>query len=136
MAKRTKFHAKKVADAINEAVRKPMGPLEKAAIAVENEAKISMKSGGGTAKTPSPVGTPPHTQEGPLRAGIQHAATSLGISQVVGPTEIYGKFHEFSEKFPRKFMAPALMRALKKFPKLFKGIPIASTRSGRWLNRQ
>ncbi len=121
---------------MNEAVRKPGGPLELAAIAVENEAKLSMRSGGGSAKMPSPVGTPPNVQLNALRSGIQHAATLLGITQVVGPIEIYGKFHEFSKKFPRRFMYPALINALRKFPLLFKGIPIANTKAGRWLNKQ
>ncbi len=134
--KKTRFHKKKVREAVNEAIRKRGGALERGAVAVENEAKLSMRSGGGSAKTPSPVGSPPNVQLNALRSGIQHAATALGITQVIGPTEIYGKFHEFSKKFPRRFMYPALIRARKKFALLFKGIPIANTRAGKWLNKQ
>jgi phage gpG-like protein len=193
MAKRTKFHAKKVREAVDEAVKKSGGPLHKAAVAVQNEAKISMKSGGGSARTPSQPGTPPHTQSGAGRASIQQAETPEG-TRVIGPTEIYMKIHEFggiirpriakalaiplTERArksggPREFdnltllsptgknpvlmdpagevhfvlvrsvripkrpvMRPALQRAKRKFPAFFKGIPIANTKAGRWLNRQ
>lgn len=193
MAKNAKFHPNKIMEAVKEAIGQPGGPMEKAAIAVENEAKISMKSGGGSARVPSQRGTPPHTQTGVLRASIQHAPTSYG-TQVIGPTEKYGAAHEFGAvirpkqaqalaipltnvarksggprnlpdlhivagdgggavlvdskgtaqfalvkqvRIPKRpFMRPALHRAKKKFPKLFKGLPLANTKAGRWLNRQ
>ena len=191
--KKTKFHAKKVREAVNEAVQKPGGPLTKAGAAVQTEARISMKSGGGSARSPSQPGTPPHTQSGAGRASIQHARTPEG-TEVIGPIEKYMKIHEFggvirpriakalaiplterarksggprefddltllsptgknpvlmdmagevhfvlvkSVTIPKRpFMRPALQRAKKKFPALFKNLPIANTKAGRWLNRQ
>ena len=134
--KGTRFYKKRVRDAVNEAVRRPGGPLALGAAIIGDMAKLSMRSGGGSARTPSPVGSPPNVQEGILRSSIQWAATALGITWVVGPTEIYGKFHEFSEDFPRQFMWPAVIAARRKFVALFKNLPIARTRAGRWLNRQ
>lgn len=96
--------------------------LPKFAAAVERSAKTSMKSGGGRAGIPSPPGTPPHVQTGALRASISFARDD--VSYVVGPTERYGRKHEFGiPPYPqRAFMRPALQRVInERGAKDFKG---------------
>jgi hypothetical protein len=94
------------------------------------EAKISMKCGGRIKgrKTgvPSTSPNPPHVQTGTLRASIQTEMTSSG-SALVGPTALasYGAVHEFSKKFPRPFMRPALFKSVRQFPKEFANLPIS-----------
>jgi hypothetical protein len=138
---KTWLDAKAVREAVKEAKVKP---LAKAALLVEREAKASMKEGGrtkqkgprgGKIQIPSPVGTPPHVQTGTLRASIAIAKT-MHETYLVGPRSIawYGRVHEFSKRFPRRFMFPALVRERRKFPALFKNAPLANTRAGRKLN--
>ncbi len=119
--------------AVKAAVKKAsIEPLRKAALLVEREAKQSMKKGGrttgvrgGKVKAPSEPGTPPHVQTGNLRASIKVAPTNRGTF-LVGPTKQawYGRLHEFGSKIheQRAFMRPALLKIMKAFPKLFKGI--------------
>ena len=112
--------------------------IDKAALLVEADAKQSMKAGGGGKGVPSPAETPPHVQTGNLRASITHARTPQG-TQLVGPTRMawYGRVHEFGSarhKNKRPFMRPALMRMMKKFPMLFRKLPLGRTSAGRRLN--
>jgi hypothetical protein len=150
---KTWLNAKQVRKAVEEA---SVGRLAQCAFLVEAEAKLGMRAGGGTpSKTKtgrdreyynsmrggyviaSKPGDPPHTQVGTLKSSIQAALTWYG-TYVVGPTLMawYGRIHEFGGRFhpKRPFMRPALNRARRKFTALFRGIPIAFTPSGRWLN--
>lgn len=108
--------------------RASIAPLMKCGLLLEREAKVSMKKGGRRAgfKTgvPSAPGTPPHVQEGTLRASIEHAADMSKGTVVVGPTEWYGKIHEFGgRKHPKRpFMIPAFMACKAKFVFLFRNL--------------
>lgn len=129
----TWLDAKGLLEAVSRA---SVEPLSKAALLVESEAKTSMRTGGGTARTPSKEGTPPNVQTGNLRASIQSARLPNG-NYVVGPTRtaFYGKIHEFgTRRFPaRPFMRPALLKMRTRFAKLFKGskIRFVARRRGR-----
>ena len=102
-----------------------LGPLMKCGALVEGEAKRSMQAGGRVKgrKTgvPSAPGDPPHVQAGALRASIAYSATMEG-TVVVGPTEWYGKVHEYGGRNhpQRPFMRPALARSRTMFPRQFK----------------
>ena len=97
-------------------------PARKAALIVEGNAKKSMRQGGGAAKTPSDAPNPPNVQTGALRASITHAKAGFGY--IVGPTEIYGKFHEFGTRnLPaRPFIFPALLKSMREFPQLWRDL--------------
>ena len=101
---------------------------------VMREAKLVMKKGGRVkgrrTGIPSPVGSPPHVQTGTLRASIQVEMTAT--SALVGPTSLasYGAVHEFSKRFPRKFMRPAMFNTKDKFAEEFKGLPLAVPQGG------
>lgn len=132
-------------------------PLKRAARIVEREAKRSMRTGGVAAEaiegekaagaywygeplmrwvTASPVGQPPHSQTRNLVNSISIAKTERG-TYLVGPTTsaFYGRTHEFGLLgFKRPFMRPALAKTQRKFPYLFRNLPLAETRAGRRLN--
>lgn len=99
--------------------------LAKCGAAVEREAKRIMHKGGrveGSKKQiPSEPGQPPHAQSGDLRRSIGHAIDGQRV--IVGPTEPYGKTHEFGiPPYPKRpFMEPALLNAKQKFREIFKG---------------
>lgn len=130
----------KVQQAVEEAM---LEPKIKAAIAVQNFAKRSMKKGGGRGRTPSPPGTPPNVQKGHLRASVDWAVTEDG-KVIVGPTVPYGAIHEFGgtikargrvHVYPeRAYMRPALLVTMIKFPKLFQNMPLNKTKMGQYLN--
>ena len=106
------------------------GPLNKAALMVEREAKILLSIGGGKNRNPSKAPNSPHTQSGNLRASISwEPVRHLRYkSRIVGPktSAFYGKFHEFGlAGFPeRPFMAPALQNTLPRILPLFKNIKL------------
>ena len=123
---------------IRMAVRQgQVGPLERCALLVESEAKKSMSTGGGSDKTSSPPGEPPHVQTGVLRGSITTAMEKFWRF-IVGPTRIawYGSVHEFGGRHhpPRPFMWPALMNTHKRFKRFFKDMPLARTKAGLRLN--
>jgi HK97 gp10 family phage protein len=142
------LYESEVKQAIAEAV---IDPLRKCAMAVEAEAKRSMKKGGRIRGVrgrvlrhgvPSAPGEPPHVQTGTLRASIQHAPfkTLMGTeTYIVGPGRVawYGRIHEYGYQFggrkwpARPFMRPALATAQQKFPNLFRALKLAQTRAGR-----
>ena len=156
---KTYWNGPMVTKAVREAA---VSPLAKAGFLVETEGKRSLRTGGATAGArqarsdtsvywnsdlkrwvkASAVGQPPHTQSGNLRGSIQTAGPArggwLGLSvvYVVGPTlqGFYGAVHEFSRRFPRAFMFPALLRMRGRFKSLFKRLPLAGTPSGRKAN--
>jgi len=99
------------------------GRLEVCGLIVEQEAKRLLSRGGGSGHVPSPPGKPPHVQTGALRASVAHALTT-DKGCIVGPTEIYGKFHEFGTRIhpKRPFMRPALRNSVDKFPEQFKDL--------------
>lgn len=114
-----RIYAKRVVDAVEH---EAPSRLRRCAMLVESAAKRSMRSGGGEAEKPSPPGEPPHVQTGTLRSSISHAV--IGLRAVVGPTEKYGKYHEFGSRMhpQRPFMRPALRRMQRELPELFKGM--------------
>jgi hypothetical protein len=129
------FNAKGLSENVRRAY---VQRIKRCGAIVMREVKLSMKKGGRLrgmkAKSkgiPSPVGTPPHVQTGTLRASIQAEMTSQD-TVLVGPTSLasYGAVHEFSKKFPRKFMRPALFRAKGQFAAEFKDLPIAAPAKG------
>lgn len=144
---RTDFNARQVRKAVSQAASAPGGPLMRMGLAVEREAKLSMRAGGRVAGRkrgiPSAPGEPPHVQTGHLRSSITTAVTSRG-TVIVGPTRTawHGKLHELGGEFggrhfPRRaFMGPALMRVRGKASKHYKDLPLASTPAGRELNRR
>ena len=77
--------------------------------------------------TPSTPPAPPHQQSSALNRSIQFADTPEG-TVIVGPTEKYGKVHEYGGEFggrhypARPFMQPALTIARPRFQRHFKGI--------------
>lgn len=85
--------------------------LEKAGAILATEAKKSMRRGGGQEGEPSAPGEPPNVQSGTLRSSIQSAIENE-TTVVVGPTEKYGKYHEFGTRMhpQRPFMRPAYDR--------------------------
>lgn len=97
--------------------------LDRLAMEVEREAKLSMRKGGGKAHVPSAPGTPPNVQTGNLRSSISWAR--MGASWVIGPTTqgYYGRYHEHgSRRHPRRpFMRPALDRVRWRYYHLFPG---------------
>ena len=97
-------------------------PARKAALIVERNAKMSMRTGGGAAKTPSNAPNPPNVQTGALRASITHAR--VGFGYIVGPQEKYGKYHEFGTRnLPaRPFIFPALLKSMREFPGLWRDL--------------
>jgi hypothetical protein len=108
-----------------------LDPLRKCAAEVEREAKQLLSVGGGSGRVPSPPGIPPHLQTGALRASVSHALLTMGgmpaahgiaARAIVGPTETYGKYHEFGSRVhpQRKFMLPALLRCHMRFAHLFR----------------
>lgn len=125
---------------VKAAVRQAQTPrLAQAALAIEREAKLSMKKGGrstgpkgGKVKTPSPPGQPPNVQSGNLKGSITTALTLLG-TYIIGPTlsAWYGRLHEF---WKRPFMRPALYKAAHKLPAIFRNLPLAKTPAGMRLN--
>lgn len=120
-----KVHIRMLAEKLKlQVAASTIRPLARCGLLVEREAKLSMRPGGGKGKVPSLPGTPPHAQEGILRASISHAATTRR-TEVVGPTKEapYGKVHEFGgKKHPqRAFMRPALRKMAPLFPKQFRG---------------
>lgn len=114
--------------------RASVEPVRKCGLLVEADAKRSMKAGGahgrvgprgGYVREPSDPDTPPHVQRGALRASIQ-TATTRRRTAVVGPTELYGKVHEFGTRThpQRAFMLPALKRMQPKFPTKFRRLKL------------
>ena len=113
-------------------------PLEKCALLVEREAKRLLnvgapvtgksKSGKTTYYQPSTPPDPPHKRLTALQTSINYALLTFGGKRgaIVGPTEKYGKTHEFGLDFgarnypKRPFMRPALRRVNRKFPAKFK----------------
>jgi hypothetical protein len=152
----TWLDAKAVRGAVKEA---SIEPLNKCALAIEREAKRSMKQGGKSKSAKgSPYayynsalkqwviasrdGDPPHAQSKTLRNSITHARTKVG-SIVVGPTTVawYGRMHEFglnkkTGKVKRPFMRPAMLAAMSKFPQFFAGLKLEETKDGRMLLRR
>ena len=137
---------KGVAEAVSQAKIKP---LEHCALAVERKAKLITNKGGqirgpkgprggkGELKTvPSAVGQPPHRQTGVLSNSITWAYTNTGTA-IVGPTTVawYGRIHEFSKRFPRPFMVPALDYERPMFPRYFQNMKLSQTPAGRKLNQ-
>lgn len=114
-----KIYRRKVVKAMEKASD---DSLRRCGMLVEDAAKRSMRAGGGKAQKPSPPGDPPHVQTGTLRSSIAHAVR--GRTAVVGPTERYGKYHEYGTRHhpERPFMAPALRKVEAKFPKEFEAI--------------
>ncbi len=112
-----RIYAKRVVDAVEH---EAPSRLRRCAMMVESAAKRSMRSGGGKAEKPSPPGEPPHVQTGTLRSSISHAVS--GLTAVAGPTEKYGKYHEFGTRLhpQRPFMRPALRKVQRDMPNLFK----------------
>jgi HK97 gp10 family phage protein len=131
-------------------------PLLEAAQAVQTEARRLLSKGGrqrakgprgGRVHIPSPPGQPPHLQTGALRASVQYAELLTVTKQrayVVGPTEKYGKYHEFgtSRHQKRPFMRPAIFNVMRTLRRVFgervkegiarSGLPmIAKARHGR-----
>jgi hypothetical protein len=54
-------------------------------------------------------------------------------SALVGPTgrfADYGAVHEFSKRFPRKFMRPAMFATKDKYAAEFKDLPLAVPQGG------
>ena len=132
--------------AVDEAKIKP---LQRCALSVERRAKIITSKGGRSrgAKGPrggkgklssvaSRVGQPPHKQTGALSNSISWVFTNRGTA-LVGPTTVawYGRIHEFSNKFPRPFMRPALDYERPSFPGYFRNMKLSQTQAGRGLNR-
>ena len=115
-----RIHQRKVIAAVGTA---QITALEKCGLAVEREAKRLLSKGGGGAHTPSLPGMPPHVQTGALRASVSHAMT-VREGCIVGPTEKYGKFHEYgTRKLPKRpFMRPALRNSMGLFPSRFRDI--------------
>jgi len=141
---------------VRQAVREATGPrLIKCALLVKVDAQRSMKKGGklrfigkqkrdelgrfksGYYQQASAPGTPPHKQSGVLRASIDYALVTPNIV-IVGPRAKawYGAVHEFGGRFhpKRPFMRPALYRMAAQFPRLFAGLPLSTTRTGKRLN--
>ena len=85
--------------------------------------------------TPSPVGQPPHKQTGALSNAITWAYTNTGTA-IVGPMTVawYGRIHEFSKRFPRPVMVPALDYERPGFPNYFRNMRLSQTDAGRRLN--
>jgi phage gpG-like protein len=89
------------------------------------------KSKGALKGIPSPVGTPPHRQTSHLANSINVEMTAT--SALVGPTgrfADYGAVHEFSKRFPRKFMRPAMFATKDKYAAEFKDLPLAVPQGG------
>ena len=143
----TWLNAEKLSKMIEETA---MAGLINCAIAVEREAKKSMKQGGrmkGLDRTQAHVyynsalgryvraskpEDPPNAQTRTLRNSIRHKRMSRHLI-VVGPTRIarYGEWLEFGGKYmaARPFMRPALDRAKSSFPMLFRSVRAGSHRS-------
>lgn len=100
---RIDFDVRGVLDAIDQA---SVDALTKCALAVESEAKRSMRGGGGNLHEPSTPPAPPHVQTGTLRASITYAIerTARGFTALVGvpKTVWYGKIHEYGGMFAVK----------------------------------
>ena len=139
---KTEIDKKNVIKAVKQA---SIPRIKRAAFLVEREAKLSMKRGGrgtgargGKTYLPAPPGMPPHVQTGNLRASIQSGPTQRG-TYVVGPTlqAWYGRLLEIGSRVMKKrpFMRPALQRAQRLFPAMFKDLHLARTRAGRILNK-
>ena len=129
--------------------------LGKVAVAVEREAKTSMKGGGkgrGSGKgTPSQPGEPPHVQSGTLRSAIASARKRVGL-WLVGVMRFawYGRVHEYGtlgkggHHPPRPFLRPALRKVIAKVKAIFGRFALGKTAAGRrcsaevrsWLSRQ
>jgi len=114
---------------IKAAVKKPSQKAAvRCALLVEREAKRLLgkkaKRVGKSGYEPSVAPQPPAVRTAALKNSIQTAATKDGA--IVGPTERYGKVHEFGGRHhpKRPFMRPALRNAMKKFPKEFKNMPL------------
>jgi HK97 gp10 family phage protein len=116
--------------------------LERAGLLVEREAKKLVAKGGGRASPPqvkgetyyygdpknkwvraSKEGRPPNVQTGDLRNSIRTERAGL-FAVIVGPSVFYGKFLECGTRLmaARPFMRPALAKAKKELPQLFKGL--------------
>ena len=157
MKTRVKLYPKEVRAAAADAAIKS---LMRCGALVERDAKKSMHKGGAsrlprigggdtktgskyvTVREPSPPGSPPHVQRGTLRNSITHAYDKTLGTVIVGPTSIawYGQIHEYGGRygralFPKRaFMAPALTRVRKRFPAMFRNLPLSKTTAGRKLN--
>ena len=140
------FHEKEVKEAVDQAL---MGRYMKIGLAVEREAKMSMKKGGGKAHVPSQPGTPPHKQLGTLQGSITTARDEEKKTVVVGPTPVawYGRLHEYGGTFTgrvrtvtfpqRAFMHPALDKVTRaSASRQLENLNLASTKAGSLLNRQ
>lgn len=139
-----------VKDAVEQA---SITPLAACALSVERRAKMITSKGGqirgpkgpkggkGKLRTaPSPVGSPPHKQTGALSNSITWAYSRSANGKqtaIIGPTTVawYGAIHEFSKKFPRPFMRPALDLERPGFSRRFRNMKLANTPAGRRLNR-
>jgi len=134
---------------VRKAVRQAsIVPLDRCAMLVERAAKMSMRAGGGAARTPSPPGTPPNVQTGNLRSSITWGRTPH--TRVVGPTRQawYGRIHEQpgssarsrefgGRNYPKRaFMLPALLRTRRMFASLFRMLPLGATPEGQKMNRR
>ena len=166
MAKKLKtrffLDVKGIRAAVQEASLEPKMQM---AMEVEREAKTSMEGGAvrvasNTAHTfyvktgrrkdrarakvvrvPSKPGTPPHVQTGVGRSSIRTAWIQSERTAIVGPSSPpapYMGVHEFGSKNhpPRPFMRPALQRVIPRYPKLYKNLPLGTTKSGRRVARK
>ena len=161
MAKKLKCHTWLDVKGIRAAVREAsIEPKHKMALEIEREAKTSMQGGRRkivkaygfskrgkvltrkkTISEPSAPGTPPNVQSGIGRGSITTAFVKASQSYIVGPSSPPAPYmggHEFGTRYhpPRPFMRPALMRALPRYPKLYKNLPLSRTKAGRRLNRE
>ena len=130
---KTWLNTKQVAQATREATTPR---LQLAAFAVEAEAKRLTNIGGGKKGEASKPGEPPRKQTPNLQPSIRTAMDKRTF--LIGPTKTapYGKHLEFGTRkmAARPFMRPALSNARKKFPKLFRGMNIKSTPTGKRLD--
>ena len=157
MAKKLKCHTWLDVKGIRAAVREAsIEPKHNMALEVEREAKTSMHGGRKkvtraargkrrarkvTIGEPSAPGTPPNVQSGIGRGSITTAFVKASQSYIVGPSSPPAPYmggHEFGTRFhpPRPFMRPALMRALPRYPKLYKNLPLSRTKAGQRLKRE
>lgn len=157
MAKKLKAYSWLDVKGIRAAVREAsIEPKHKMALEIEREAKTSMQGGRKkvtraargkrrkrkvTISEPSAPGTPPNVQSGVGRGSITVAFVKASQSYIVGPSSPpapYMAAHEFGSRYhpPRPFMRPALMRALPRYPKLYKNLPLTKTRAGLRMERE
>jgi len=162
MKSKTWMDEKGVRKAVKEASVKPIykaaASVRTEAIRSMKGGRKAPSKGAKPEPVPSVAPAPPHRQTSVLANSIQIEMD--GTTARIGPTVKYGRIHEFGGLIPvtakmrgyllyafgwsvkadaihmpaRPYMRPALARAKVKFAKLFRNLPLASTKAGRRLN--